>query len=288
MSAPAAPALPERCRPSRIRFVRLASILGALLFLAVASYILGFNPVQVVRDLPFLRALAHEMVPPNLGIFAERPAVLTSVGETVAMAFLGTLFGGMLSVGLALLAARNTTPHPIFAPLTRALLGIERATPNFIVLLILLIAVGFGPFAAMISLAIGSIGMFGKLFAEAIEAVDPAPVESLQAVGANRWQLLRFGIFPQCLPAITGNLFYAFDVNMRAAVALGVYGGGGLGFELNLSTSVLRYEDTLALVICIVCLLTALEKVSDLIRRRLLPETNLKAASGKHLNPTAS
>ncbi len=272
--------LPRCEHPSRKRTRRLIGVGAFLLFLTGAAAVLEFNPVQLIRDLPFVRALAAEMLPPNFSIFTERPAVLTSIGETVAMAFLGTLFGGGLSIGLALLAAANTTPHPWIGSVTRAVFGIERATPNFIVLLILLIAIGFGPFAAMVSLAIGSIGIFGKLFADAIESVEPGPVEGLDSIGASRWQTIRYGILPQCAPSVLGNWFYAFDVNMRSAVALGVYGGGGLGFELNLSTSILRYEDTLALIICIVLLITGLEKVSDRVRRRLLGRSELSRVRG--------
>jgi len=268
-SASAAPASAFTL-PSRQFRNRMLGLGALVAFLVGASIYLRFNPLTLITEFHYVANLAREMVPPNFGLFAERPSVFASIGETVAMAFLGTLFGGFTAVGLALLAAANTTPHRAVRSGVRAFLATERATPNFIVLLILLIAVGFGPFAAMISLAIGSLGMFGKLFADAIEQVEPGPVEALAASGATRTQIIRYGILPQALPSITANLFYAFDVNLRGAIALGVYGGGGLGFELNLANAILRYEDTLALILVIVVLITGMERVSDFMRHRIL------------------
>jgi phosphonate transport system permease protein len=122
----------------------------------------------------------------------------------------------------------------------------------------------------MLALAIGSVGMFGKLFADAIEQVDPGPAEAVSSVGARPTQVIRYAILPQVLPSVVANGFYAFDVNMRAAIALGVYGGGGIGFELQLAMKVLRYPDVLALILMIIVLIAGMERVSDFIRRRLL------------------
>lgn len=265
-----APAAAPYTPPSRRFCRRLVGALALVGFLVGASIYLRFNPLVFFTEFHHVASLAREMFPPNFGLFAERPSVFASIGETVSMAFLGTLCGGTVAIALALLAASNTTPHPIVRGIVRMFLAAERATPNFIVLLVLLIAVGFGPFAATISLAIGSLGMFGKLFADAIEQVEPGPIEALASTGASRLQVVRYAILPQALPSIVANFFYAFDVNLRGAIALGVYGGGGLGFELNLANAILRYEDTLALILCIAALIAALERVSDFLRRRIL------------------
>ena len=101
----------------------------------------------------------------------------------------------------------------------------------------------------VLTLAVGSIGMFGKLFADAIEQVEVGPGEAVLSVGATRAQVIRYAVLPQVLPSVVANGFYAFDVNIRLAVALGIYGAGGLGFELQLAMKVLRYPDVLALVL---------------------------------------
>jgi phosphonate transport system permease protein len=276
MSATALPAAPAYVPPSAQFRRRLGGFLGVAAFLVGSGVFLGFKPWLLVTDFHYIVKLAGEMVPPNLAMLWEKASLRASVAETVAMAFLGTLVGGCAALGLAFFAAANTAPHPAVRVAVRALFQCERATPNLITALVLLVAVGFGPFAGFLALTIGSLGMFGKLFADAIEQVDAGPTEAVASVGATRWQVIRFAIVPQVMPAVVGNLFYAFDVNLRLAIALGIYGAGGLGFELQLAMKVLRYPDVLALVLLIVVLITAMERVSDFIRRRLIGADTLK------------
>ncbi len=249
---------------------RLAIIAGLVAFVTAAGVYLKFRPWLLFTDFHHLVRLVGEMVPPNLALLWTKTSIYQTVGETIAMALLGTLVGGCVAFLLAFLAARNTTPHPLLRQTVRLLFGIERATPNFVVLLVLFIAYGFGPYAAMLALAIGSVGMFGKLFADAIEQSDPGPAEAVVSVGAGRSQVIRYAVLPQILPSVVANGFYAFDVNLRAAIALGVYGGGGIGFELQLAMKVLRYPDVLALILLIIVLIAGMERISDFIRRRLL------------------
>ncbi len=249
---------------------RLAIIAGLMAFVTAAGVYLKFRPWLLFTDFHHLVRLVGEMVPPNLALLWTKTSIYQTVGETIAMALLGTLVGGCVAFLLAFLAARNTTPHPLLRQTVRLLFGIERATPNFVVLLVLFIAYGFGPYAAMLALAIGSVGMFGKLFADAIEQSDPGPAEAVVSVGAGRSQVIRYAVLPQILPSVVANGFYAFDVNLRAAIALGVYGGGGIGFELQLAMKVLRYPDVLALILLIIVLIAGMERISDFIRRRLL------------------
>jgi phosphonate transport system permease protein len=216
------------------------------------------------------------MLPPNFALLWQKETLWTSVSETIAMAFLGTLMGGCLALFLAFFAANNTTPHPAVRTAVRALFQLERATPNLTTALVLLVAFGFGPFAGFLTLAVGSIGMFGKLFADAIEQVEVGPGEAVVSVGATRTQVIRYAVLPQVLPSVVANGFYAFDVNIRLAIALGIYGAGGLGFELQLAMKVLRYPDVLALVLLIIVLIMSMERISDFLRRRLIGIETLK------------
>jgi phosphonate transport system permease protein len=143
------------------------------------------------------------------------------------------------------------------------LLAAERSLPSFVVLLVLLIAVGIGPFAGMLSFSIGSIGMFGKLFADAIEQADKGIFESIQSVGGTKLQLIRYAILPEVVPSFIANLFYAFDVNLRAAIPLGVFGGGGIGFEFDFVDRLPRYKDMLAYGLIIIVLITRLLHTSN-------------------------
>jgi len=263
------PAIPRNVLPS-VRFRRriaffTACAIGLTAFLAY----LRIDPLSFIRDFHFVVDLAREMIPPNFKLLWVKQGIWTSLLQTLAVAFLGTVVGAFAAIVLALLAAGNTSPSRYLRLLVRVLLAAERCTPNIVVLLVLLIAVGIGPFAAMLSLCIGSIGMFGKLFSDAIENVDHLPGEAIAAVGAGRLQVIRYAILPQVAPSIAANIFYAFDVNLRLAVALGVFGGGGIGFELHVARSVLRYRDMLACLILIMVLINLTERVADAWRRRL-------------------
>ena len=252
------------------RFRRRATLAVAFVvaMAALLAY-LNIDPLALFRDFHYVTNLVGEMIPPNFKLLWMKQGLWLSLLQTVAMAFLGTFVGASVAIVLALFAASNTSPSRPLRLVTRTLLATERCTPNIVVLLVLLIAVGIGPFAAMLSLCIGSVGMFGKLFADAIEQVDPLPAEAIAAVGASRLQIIRYAILPQVAPSILANVFYAFDVNLRLAVTLGVFGGGGIGFELHVARSVLRYKDMLACLIMIMILINLMERIADYCRSQL-------------------
>ena len=265
-------AVPLNILPSARFRRRIVLFTASLACLAACFVYLGVDPLEFIQDFHYVANLIGQMIPPNFRLLWVKQGLWKSLVQTVAMAFLGTLAGASAAIVLALLAATNTSPSRPVRLLVRTLLAAERCTPNIVVLLVLLIAVGIGPFAATLSLAIGSLGMFGKLFADAIEHVDPLPGEAIAAVGASRLQVIRYAILPQVAPSIVANVFYAFDVNLRLAVALGVFGGGGIGFELHIARSVLRYRDMLACLILIMILINLMERVADFFRRRLFQQ----------------
>lgn len=272
----AAPAADKKNMPSA-QFKRRLMVLIAIILLVVGlSVYLKFNFWLFFTDFHYVADLLGEMLPPNFSILLQKDDILASIAQTIAMAFLGTLIGGSLALGLAFFAAANTNSSRVVRSVIRALLALERATPNLIVVLILIIAVGLGPFAGMLSLAIGSVGMFGKLFADAIEGVESDPVEAIYAVGATKWQAIRYGILPEVLPSFIANLFYAFDINLRAAIGLGVFGGGGIGYELQMAMQMLRYRDALALISFTIILISLFEKISDYLRRKVMEREVLK------------
>ena len=245
-----------------IVLVALGTLLSLLFYLQI-------DPVSVVQQLPHLQNLARDMFPPRLAILWEREALVNSVIETLAMAFAGTLLGLALALPAGLLGAANTTPHPALRAFIRATLSLERSITSFFFLLVFLIAFGLGPFAGTMTLAIGTLGLFGKLFAEAIERVEHAPVEAIAALGATPWQQIFFGVLPQAAPALTANALFAFDVNLRLAISLGIFGAGGLGAEFLLAKNTLRYRDVFALALITLVLITTVERISDQLRKRL-------------------
>ncbi|MEM7108752.1 MAG: phosphonate ABC transporter, permease protein PhnE [Bacteroidota bacterium] len=246
----------------------------AIIVVAI-SIQLDFNPVLFFTEGHHLVNLLGEMLPPNIEVLWKRSNVFTSILETLAMAFLGTVLGGFMALAVAFLAANNTSPSSLVRSFCRLLMSLERVIPKLVMILVFVIALGLGPFAGMVTLCISTIGMFGKLFADAIEEVDVEPVEALYAIGANKLQAIKFSIIPQVVPSFIANLFYSFDVNLRAAIGLGIFGGGGIGFEIHMAMKMLRYSDALALILFTIVLITFFEKISDVLRAKILKSETL-------------
>lgn len=269
--------VPKAALPSRKFRLTILYLLATVVAMFLLFSFLDLSPSSVFIDFRFVADLANQMFPPNLALFWTKDALFVSVIETLSMAFLGTICGGGIALFLAFFAATNTTPHPAVRLAVRTLLAMERSIPQLIVILVLLIAVGIGPFAGVLTLAIGSVGMYGKFFADAIEQADKAILESVESVGSTRLQTIRYAVLPQAMPSFVANLFYAFDHNLRAAIPLGIFGGGGIGFELEFARGLLHYKDVLAYTILIVLMITVMERISDWARRSIITQPQLIA-----------
>ncbi len=243
---------------------------------ALACIYTNFNPLGIFMEFHYVRDLLGEMMPPNYRVLSENSSTLMAILQTLSMAFLGSLYGGIVAVVIAFLAASNTMPFRTVRLAARFVLSFLRVIPILVVILIFVIAVGPSTFAGMLTLVIVTIGNFGKLFTEMIENVDNPPGEAIFSVGASRMQVIRYSIIPQILPTLIANLLFAFDVNIRAAIGLGIFGGGGIGFQLQLAKSVLHYKDVTAIVSLIIVMVILVEKLSDYLRKKILGEGKLK------------
>ena len=121
------------------------------------------------------------------------------------------------------------------------------------------------------------MGMYGKFFADAIEQADKGTLESVESVGSTRLQTIRFAILPQVMPSFVANLFFAFDFNLRTSVPLGIFGGGGIGFQLEFARGLVHYKDVMAYTILIVVTITGMERISDWARRKTITQPQLSA-----------
>lgn len=242
----------------------------AIVFYALVCGYMQFDPLMIVTEFDHVVNLANEMAPPNVSLLWASSSLYVTTYSTVSMAFLGTLLGGLLAVVLSFFAAQNVMPFASVRSVTRLSMVLQRVTPTIIVLLVLQAIFGVGPFSGMISIAIGSFGMFGKLFADAVEQVEQGPLDGLACVGATRSQMVRYGILPEVLPSFIANMFFAFDINMRTAIGLGMFGGGGLGYELYKAGRTLNYKDQLALILIIVVMIGVMERVSDYLRNKVM------------------
>ncbi len=198
------------------------------------------------------------------------PEVLPYLVETIQMAIIGTSLAIVLSIPFGLLAARNTSPHPVVYQGIRFFLNVNRAIPDIIVALVFVAAVGLGPFSGVLALAISSIGTMAKLYAEAIEAIDPQQVQAVNATGATRSQTFIFGVIPQAMPVVASYSLLLFEGNVRSASILGIVGAGGIGLILNKYMALFKYQELMGALVLLIVAVTILDRISDAIRRRLI------------------
>ncbi len=207
---------------------------------------------------------------PEAQIVIPLPRVVPYIVETLHMALIGTLLGVALSFPFGLLAARNLAPHPLVYHATRLLLNINRAIPDILFALIFVAAVGLGPFAGVLALGVGAIGALGKLYAEAIEAIDPGPTLAVRATGASRLQTFVYGVLPQALPLMASYSLLLFEHNVRSATILGLVGAGGVGFILTTYISLFQYRELIGALILIIIMVTLIDWLSGQLRRRII------------------
>jgi phosphonate transport system permease protein len=243
-----------------------------ILVVALLCYYIKFNPFVIFTEFHFLQDFFVEMFPPNYALFFDNEGVFQSILQTLSMAFLGTIYGGLMGTILSFIAANNIFQIPFLRNCSKTFLAMIRVIPSLVVILIFVIAVGPGTFAGVLTLIVTTTGVFGKLFTEVLENADEAPSESIYCVGASHLQVIRYSIIPQVLPAFISNLLYAFDLNMRAAIGLGIFGGGGIGYKLYMAMRVLHYQDATALITVIIVLLLIVENTSNYLRSKLLGE----------------
>ena len=225
-----------------------------------------FDFRRLAEGVPAILQIASEMMPPD---FTRWQAWLRPLLDTFAMSVAGTAFAVIFSVPLAFLAAGNTTPNRVVYHATRLLLNLFRSIPELIKGIILVAAVGFGVLPGVLALGLHSIGMVGKFFAEAIEHVDPKPIEAARAAGASPVQVIWHAILPQVLPQMADTVVYRWEYNFRASVVLGAVGAGGIGTELLSSLRIMDYQQVAAILICILACVTLVDAVGMGLRRRL-------------------
>jgi phosphonate transport system permease protein len=152
----------------------------------------------------------------------------------------------------------------------RQALNALRGINEFVFALIFVAAVGLGPFAGVLSLAIHGAGLLGKFYADAIEEIEAGPLEALRATGARPLQVFVFAVLPQVVPAWIAATLYRFEVNLRAATILGMIGAGGIGFELYSSMKLFQYQDTATCVLAILAMVMTADYLSSRLRARVL------------------
>jgi phosphonate transport system permease protein len=240
------------------------------LILAVCTIALGitgfFDAERFAEGLPALGQLFSEMIPPD---FTRWRSWLRPLLDTLAMSIAGTALAVVLSLPLAILAAPNTTPHPVLMHATRTLLSFLRSVPEIIMGIIFVAAVGFGALPGVLALALHSVGMVGKFYAEAIEHVDPRPLEAARAAGATPGQVIQKAVLPQVLPQLADVTIYRWEYHFRASAVLGIVGAGGIGFELIAALRLIKYDQVSAILLTILACVIVVDALGAWLRRNL-------------------
>lgn len=231
---------------------------------------LGFSFDKILAGIWQLGTLVWLMIPPNPGSWAKFFTFLHALAETVAIAFLGTLFAAILAFPIGFVAARNTTINRIVQFASRRVLDGIRGIDTLIWALLWINVVGLGPFAGVLAIMTSDIGTFGKLFSEAIEAADKKPVDGIASTGGARLHQIRFGILPQVFPVIAGQVLYFFESNARSGTIIGIVGAGGIGLHLAEQIRTLEWQAVSFLVIMILVMVAAIDAVSVRVRTAII------------------
>jgi len=189
--------------------------------------------------------------------------------ETLQIAVWGTALAVILGTPCAILSSANICPAWIVQP-TRRLMDACRAINEIVFALLFVVAVGLGPLAGVLALAVHNIGIVAKLFSEAVEAIDPRPVEGIRATGALRLQEVVFGVVPQVMPLWTSFTLYRFETNVRQATVLGIVGAGGIGHSLYEAIRSFQYAETAAIILIVIVTVTLIDLLSARIRQALV------------------
>lgn len=226
------------------------------------------TPARLWEGLSRLGFLAGFMWPPNPG--GELPRLLYALAETLAIALLGTLTAALLAFPLGFLAARNTSPGWLIRWPLRRSMDVLRGVDVLIIALIFISAIGLGPFAGILAIAVNDTGNFTKLYSESIENARPEPVRGALAAGSSRAEAVRFGLVPQVMPVILSHSLFLLESNVRSASIIGLVGAGGIGFELSERIRGNYWDQVAFIILMLLVTVYAVDHISYRLRAAII------------------
>ena len=246
-------------------FLLIASFAAVLSFIIID---LEINFLKLFSDsTKYLGDILGRMLPPD---FSNIKKLIFSMLETIEIAILGTFIAIILSIPVGLLSARNISANYFVYIFARTITIFFRAIPEFIMAMILVIAIGFGAIPGVLALGFHTMGFLAKFYAEDIEHINKGPVDALKSSGASRRQIISFAVIPQIIPSFVGNNLYILDRNIRMATMLGIVGAGGIGYELQSSFRMFEYQKVSAIIIIIFITIFLIDNLSSYIRSKIL------------------
>ncbi len=245
-------------------YLFIFALISSLIFVTID---LEINFVELFTDSSkYFGDIFNRMVPPDFSNFNN---LISAMFETIEIAFLGTFIAITLSIPVGLFSARNLAPNYFVFLIARIITIFFRAIPEFIIAMILVIAVGFGAIPGVLALGLHTMGFLAKFYAEDIEHVNKGPIEALKSSGASKRQIISFAVIPQIIPSFVANNLYILDRNIRMATMLGIVGAGGIGYELQSSFRMFEYQKVSAIIIIIFITIFIIDHLSSFIRSKI-------------------
>jgi phosphonate transport system permease protein len=227
----------------------------------------GVSLSGFIEGIPHMVDFIGRMFPPdlsNIGLYASK------IGETLQMAIMGSTIGALIAFPLSFLAARNIVSNKFVYQGVRTIFDTFRGINEIVWGLIFVSMVGLGPFPGVLALTVHVIGALGRYFSEAIESVNPEIIRALISTGANKFQVIVRGILPEVKPSFINYALYYLENNFRAATVLGLVGAGGIGMELLTSLKLFRNKEVLTILIMMVMMVIAIDRLSAYVRNKIL------------------
>ena len=245
-------------------YLFISTLIASLIFVTID---LEINFIELFSDSSkYFGDIFNRMLPPD---FSNLNNLILAMFETIEIAFLGTFIAIALSIPVGLFSARNLAPNYFVFLIARIITIFFRAIPEFIIAMILVIAVGFGAIPGVLALGLHTMGFLAKFYAEDIEHVNKGPIEALKSSGASKRQIISFAVIPQIIPSFVANNLYILDRNIRMATMLGIVAAGGIGYELQSSFRMFEYQKVSAIIIIIFITIFIIDHISSFIRSKI-------------------
>ena len=255
---------------ARARWARMSIYLAAavIAIFCINTTIVEDTDWERIGSLGNVLAAIGEFLSIDWGLV---PNLFQPALETIMVATLGTLLGVITCIPAIWFGALNITPYaPVTYPLARLMMTLSRSIHEIVWALFFVAAVGLGALAGVLAIAMRSIGFIAKMSAEAIEDLDPKPVEAIRAVGGSEFQVFIYAILPQVLPAITSVVIFEWEINIRRSSILGLVGAGGLGLVFFRQLNTFNYPGVTTVILAILVLVLFGEIVSYYVRRSII------------------
>ncbi|KRE83992.1 phosphate ABC transporter permease [Paenibacillus sp. Soil766] len=250
------------------KIIGVVAVIGLLVWALTGLELTGFQPTTWILTKAMISGLFH---PDWAYVYIpEGEDLLRSLLETLSISYLGNFVSAIVCLPFAFWAAANMSKYRAVSGTGKLFLSVVRTIPEIIMALIFIKAVGPNAYAGVMALGLHSVGMLGKLYAEAIENMDMGPTEAMTAVGANFWQRMSFAVIPQVIPDFISYTLYRFEINVRSATLLGVIGAGGIGTPLIFALNARQWPRVGIILIGIIVTVSIIDYISGSLRKRIV------------------